>query len=121
MINWQLRLKNKATLTALIAAVLAFVYQLCGIFGAVPPISQEQATQALGIVVNLLVALGVLVDPTTAGVGDSAKALAYAAPSTGDIDAEADDGYATVEEANAGRDGKGDASDDVAEPKEDEE
>lgn len=121
MINWQLRLKNKATLTALIASVLAFAYQVCGIFGAVPPISQEQATQALGIVVNLLVALGVLVDPTTAGVGDSAKALAYAAPSTGDIDAEEDDGYATVEDANAGRDGKGDDAEEVSAPKEDEE
>ena len=75
MINWKLRLKNKATLTALIGSVLAFAYQVCGIFGVVPPISQEQATQALGIVVNLLVTLGVLVDPTTKGVGDSSKAL----------------------------------------------
>lgn len=121
MINWKLRLKNKATLTALIGSVLAFAYQVCGIFGVVPPISQEQATQALGIVVNLLVTLGVLVDPTTKGVGDSSKALAYDAPSTGDIDAEDGDCYATVEEANAGREGKGDDTEEVSAPKEDEE
>lgn len=121
MINWQLRLKNKSTLAALLAALVAFVYQVCGTLGITPPISQDAVTQVIGYALTLLVTLGVLVDPTTAGAGDSAKALAYSEPSTGDIDAQEDDGFATVEEANAGRDGKGDTSDDVAEPKEDEE
>lgn len=79
-INWVLRLKNKATLTALIAAVLAFGYQAAGILGFVPPVSQDALAQAAMLLVNLLVALGVVVDPTTAGIGDSERAMNYTEP-----------------------------------------
>lgn len=79
-INWVLRLKNKATLTALIAAALAFGYQVAGIFGVVPPVSQDALAQAAMLLVNLLVALGVAVDPTTAGISDSEQAMNYTEP-----------------------------------------
>ena len=79
-INWILRLKNKATLTALIAAALAFGYQVAGIFGAVPPVSQDALAQVAMLLVNILVALGVVVDPTTAGIGDSSRAMEYTEP-----------------------------------------
>lgn len=79
-INWILRLKNKATLTALIAAALAFGYQVAGIFGVVPPASQDALAQVAMLLVNLLVALGVVVDPTTAGIGDSERAMNYTEP-----------------------------------------
>lgn len=79
-INWKLRLKNKPTLIALIALVVGFVYQLCGLFDIVPAISQDEIVQGLGIVINLLVALGVVVDPTTAGVRDSQAAQTYQVP-----------------------------------------
>ena len=78
--NLKLRFKNKATLLALLLCVVAFVYQICGIIGIVPPVAQEDITQLVGVVLNLLVGLGVLVDPTTQGVADSAQALAYEAP-----------------------------------------
>nr|DAM53702.1 MAG TPA: holin [Caudoviricetes sp.] len=81
-INWTLRLQNKATLTALAATVLAFAYQLCGIFGIVPPVSQDSLLQLVGIVLNILVALGVVTDPTTSGLSDSARALGYDEPYT---------------------------------------
>lgn len=79
-INIKLRLKNKATLAALAAALIAFVYQVLGIVGVVPPVGQDAVVQAVGIVLNLLAALGVIVDPTTQGVGDSQQALAYDEP-----------------------------------------
>ena len=79
-INWVLRLKNKATLTALIAAALAFGYQVAGIFGVVPPVAQDALAQAAMLLVNILVALGVVVDPTTQGVGDSSRAMEYTEP-----------------------------------------
>lgn len=79
-INWVLRLKNKATLTALIAATLAFGYQVAGIFGGVPPVSQDALAQAAMLLVNILVALGVVVDPTTAGISDSERAMNYTEP-----------------------------------------
>lgn len=90
--NLKLRFKNKATLTALLLCVVAFIYQICGIIGIVPPVSKGDATQIISVVVNLLVALGVLVDPTTEGITDSAQAITYAAPKN-DLDiAYTDDG-----------------------------
>lgn len=78
--NWKLRLKNKATLAALLAAAIAFVYQVCSILGIVPPIAEDAIVQGVAIVLNILVALGVLVDPTTAGIGDSEQAMEYDEP-----------------------------------------
>lgn len=78
--NWKLRLKNKATLIALIGTVVTFVYQILGIFNVVPPVSQDQIIQIVGLALNILVGLGVIVDPTTKGVGDSALAKSYGEP-----------------------------------------
>ena len=36
--------------------------------------------QILGIIINILVGLGILVDPTTAGISDSARAMTYSEP-----------------------------------------
>lgn len=79
-INWKLRLQNKQTLASLIASLVALVYQVLGIFGVVPAISQDMLISYVGIVLNLLVTLGVLIDPTTAGVNDSKKAMTYENP-----------------------------------------
>lgn len=79
-INWKLRLQNKSTLAALIATVVAFVYQVLGILGVVPIISQDMVISSVGILLNLLVAIGVLVDPTTAGINDSEQAMTYENP-----------------------------------------
>lgn len=78
--NIKLRLKNKTTLLAIVLAAVAFVYQILGILGVAIPISQDAVIQIVGIVINLLVGLGILVDPTTAGVGDSARAMTYEEP-----------------------------------------
>lgn len=73
--NWKLRFKNKTTLVAMITAVIAFVYQMLGILGVVPAISQNVVIDLCGLVVNVLVAIGIVVDPTTPGIEDSAVAL----------------------------------------------
>lgn len=79
-INWKVRLQNKAWLLSMAAAIIAFAYQLCGLCGIVPPISEDMTMQAVGMVVNILVALGIVVDPTTAGVTDSQQAMSYDKP-----------------------------------------
>lgn len=79
-INWKLRFQNKTTLTAIILALVALVYQVLGLFDVVPKISQDELTTVIGMVINLLCLLGIVVDPTTAGVGDSARALTYDKP-----------------------------------------
>lgn len=78
--NWILRFKNKTTLVALIAAVVAFVYQGFALFGFVPAISSEAIIEWAGLAVNILVILGIVVDPTTNGVKDSGQAMNYEEP-----------------------------------------
>lgn len=79
-INWKLRIKNKTTLVAILSAVIGLIYQILGVFGIVAPISEEMLYKALGMAINLLVMLGIVVDPTTSGVSDSEKALEYSEP-----------------------------------------
>ena len=80
MINWKLRLKNKVTLVALIGAAVSFVYTVLGILSIVPPISEEQVLNVFMAAIDLLVILGIVVDPTTEGINDSAGALTYEKP-----------------------------------------
>ena len=79
-INWKVRFKNKTWLLAFAGAIIAFVYQILSMLGIVSPISEDSVTQIVGIVVNLLVAIGIVQDPTTDGISDSAKALEYEEP-----------------------------------------
>ncbi len=79
-IKWKLRLQNKATLIALVTAVIAFVYQALGIADIVPAISESQIVECTGMLINILAMLGIVTDPTTAGVSDSEQALTYSEP-----------------------------------------
>ena len=58
----------------------AFVNQLLGLADIVPAIGEDTTVQLIGIAVNLLVTLGIVQDPTTAGMSDSAQALEYTCP-----------------------------------------
>ena len=79
-INWKVRLKNKTWLLAFAGAIVAFAYQILGMLGVVAPIAEDNVTQVIGLLVNLLVALGIVQDPTTAGMSDSNEALSYSEP-----------------------------------------
>ena len=79
-INWKVRLKKKTWLLAFAGAIVAFVYQILGMLGVVAPIAEDNVTQIIGLLVNLLVALGIVQDPTTAGMSDSSEALSYSEP-----------------------------------------
>ena len=58
-INWKLRLQNKATLLTLATVLVTAAY-------------------------GVLAALGIVVDPTTAGMADSTRAMGYDEPRGGD-------------------------------------
>lgn len=85
-INWKIRLQNKTWLLAMLAAIVAFVYQILGICEVVPAIGQDQITQLVAIIINILVALGIVVDPTTTGVTDSQQAMTDDKPKVSDQD-----------------------------------
>lgn len=78
--NFKLRFKNKTTLIALIAALAGCAYQILGIIGITAPVTQDATMQAVTLICNILVGLGVLVDPTTRGIGDSQRAMNYNEP-----------------------------------------
>lgn len=82
MINWKVRLKNKAFWLSLIPAILLMIQVVAAPFGLVLDFG-ELGNQLLAIVnaiFAVLVILGIVEDPTTAGVGDSALALTYEEP-----------------------------------------
>lgn len=79
-INWKLRFQNKATLMSIIVAIIALVYQILALLKIVPAVSQSQIIEVVSMVVNILVLLGIVVDPTTEGVSDSERAMNYKKP-----------------------------------------
>lgn len=78
-INWIVRIKNKAFWVALIPALLLLVQAIAAVFGFA--IDLGDLGDKLLTVINALFAvlsiLGVVVDPTTPGAGDSERALTY--------------------------------------------
>ena len=80
MINWKVRFKNKTWLVSFLVTVLAFVYQILGMFDVVPPVTQDMVTQLITIIVNILAAVGIVIDPTTASFSDSNRAMTYNEP-----------------------------------------
>ena len=82
MINWKVRIKNKNFGLTLIPAVLLLVQVIAAVFGYT--LHFGELGNKLLAVVNALFAvltiLGIVTDPTTAGIGDSKQALTYKAP-----------------------------------------
>ena len=79
-INWKVRLKNPTFWLTFVPSIIALVYTVLGLLDVVPSISEDTATNAFSAIVSGLTALGVLVDPTTSGLGDSERALTYDKP-----------------------------------------
>lgn len=73
MINFKLRLQNKATLVALISAIFLMLQQ----FGLNIPSNIQEGVNTF---VVILVILGIVTDPTTKGLRDSEQALGYHEP-----------------------------------------
>ena len=82
MINWKVRIKNKAFWIAFIPTLLIFIQVIAVPFGFELNFDELQG-QLLAIVdalFALLALLGVVNDPTTKGIGDSKNALTYREP-----------------------------------------
>lgn len=81
-INWIVRIKNKAFWLALIPSVLLLIQVIAAPFGYEWDfvVLNEQLTAIINAVFGVLAILGVVTDPTTAGVTDSKQALTYTTP-----------------------------------------
>lgn len=81
-INWLVRVKNKAFWVALIPAVLLLIQVVAAVFGLTIDLGDlgNKLLDVVNAVFMILAILGVVTDPTTAGITDSAQALEYTEP-----------------------------------------
>lgn len=87
-LNLKVRLKNKIFWITLVPALITVLYAVLSLFNVVPAISEETAVKGFYAVISILTVLGVVIDPTTKGVGDSERAMGYERP----FDDSAEDG-----------------------------
>ncbi len=82
MINWTVRIKNKNFWLALIPAVLLLIQTVAAVCGYTLDLGElgNRLIAVVNAVFGVLVILGVVTDPTTAGVKDSRQAMNYKEP-----------------------------------------
>ena len=82
MINWKVRINNKAFWVAIIPALALVIQAVAALFGYTLDLSTTvgKILAVVDAVFAVLVILGVVNDPTTAGVGDSERAKGYEEP-----------------------------------------
>ena len=82
MINWKVRLKNKQFWVSLIPALAVLIQAVAAVFGLTLNLSDtvSKVLAVVNAVFVVLAILGVVVDPTTAGIGDSERAMTYDEP-----------------------------------------
>ncbi len=81
-INWKVRIKNKTFWLSLIPAVLLLAQVCAAPFGYTFDFAGlgTQLTAIVNAAFAVLAILGVVVDPTTEGASDSARAMGYEEP-----------------------------------------
>lgn len=81
-INWKVRIANKAFWVAIIPALLMLIAAVAAVFGFTLDLG-ELGDRLLAVVEAVFLVLGIIgivADPTTKGLGDSARALTYEKP-----------------------------------------
>lgn len=81
-INWTVRIKNKNFWLTVIPAVLLLIQTVAAVFGYTLDLGDigNKLIAVVNAAFGVLVVLGVVVDPTTAGISDSKQARGYNFP-----------------------------------------
>ena len=79
-LNWKVRFKNKVWLGSFLSLIVGFVYSMLALFDVFPEVTQSLVLQLMNQVLTFLGFIGVIVDPTAAGIGDSERAMTYVEP-----------------------------------------
>ena len=81
-INWIVRIKNKNFWLTIIPAVLLLVQVVGAVFGFTIDLGDlgNRLLDVVNAAFSVLVILGVVNDPTTAGISDSKQAMTYNTP-----------------------------------------
>ena len=80
-INWKLRLQNKVTLLAILGDIVAIIFSIVKLVQT-KEFTYETVMHIITLIVEVLVLLGIVVDPTTEGMDDSIQARDYEKPKT---------------------------------------
>lgn len=85
MINWAVRFKNKQFWISFIPAVLLLAQVVAAVFGFELDLGDlgNRLLDVVNALFAVLALLGIVTDPTTSGVSDSAQALTYDKPKEG--------------------------------------
>ena len=88
MINWRVRIRNKAFWVAIIPAVLVLIQVVAAVFGYTLDLGElgNKLVAVVNAVFVVLSILGVVNDPTTSGLSDSKQAMTYELPKEKEID-----------------------------------
>ena len=88
MINWKGRIRNRLFWAELIPALALVIQAVAAVFGWTLDFTTliGKLLAVVDAVFALLVILGIVVDPTTAGVADSQLAMTYEYPKPQDQD-----------------------------------
>lgn len=76
-INIQARLKNKVFLVSISVLLVSIIYKVLSLFGIAPSVDESAVLEVVSMIIDFLALLGVVVDPTTGGISDSARAMTY--------------------------------------------
>lgn len=79
-INWKVRFKKKSFWVAIISAIALFINNITQAFGLDYSSQVEQGVSIVTSILTILAGVGVIVDPTTAKLGDSGIAQTYSKP-----------------------------------------
>jgi len=87
-INWKVRICNRQFWASAVPALVLVVEALASLFGFTVDLSSlsGQVLAVISAVFAFLVILGIVVDPTTEGVGDSNRALGYERPASSKVE-----------------------------------
>ena len=79
-INWKVRFRNVTWLSMFFSLIVGFVFNMLKLFDIVPAVTENMIMNIISQVLTFLGLIGVLVDPTTAGINDSVRAMSYEEP-----------------------------------------
>ena len=82
MINWRVRIKNRNFWITLIPAILLLVQVMAAVFNYTLDLGQlgTKLLEVVNALFAVLAILGIVTDPTTAGIRDSEQAMTYDKP-----------------------------------------
>lgn len=79
-LNWKVRFRNRIWLGSFLSLIVGFTYSMLALFDVFPEVTENLVLQLLNQLLTFLGLIGVIVDPTTAGLGDSERAMGYEEP-----------------------------------------